>query len=74
MKIFNIDQIESDLEEFKQALRDEMVNNQTYYERLTGISKQHINYFVHGKRGFSMDKLKHIYKCIQGDKNGMDKR
>jgi hypothetical protein len=72
MREFNIDLIKKSGEEIKELaaeLRKELSKRQSYYVKLTGISKQHINYFIHSEKGFSIDKLIYIYECIQADDN-----
>jgi hemerythrin superfamily protein len=68
MKEYDIDFLESELESFKEDLRQVLKSNPQHYVKLTGISKQHISYFINKDRGMSLEKLKHIYKCIQADK------
>lgn len=73
MKYFDVDKIENDIEELKTELRKILITDQSYFVRLTGVSKQHIHRFVHTGQAMSLERLIHIYKCIQGDGNGMDK-
>jgi hypothetical protein len=69
MRIYDIDHIESELESLKEDLREVIRTNPMYYSKLSGITKQHCNYFIHNKRGMSLEKLKHLYNCIQADMN-----
>ena len=73
MKYFDINTIEKNIEELKTELIKEMSANQSYYVKLTGISKQQINRFVHTGEALSLKKMIHIYKAIQAVENGMDK-
>jgi DNA-binding transcriptional regulator YdaS (Cro superfamily) len=69
MKIFDTKKIErslEDLKELSEELKKEIATNQSYYGKLTGISRQHLNSFIHGKSNFSVKKLLYIYKIIQG--------
>ena len=68
MREYDIDFLENELESFKEDLRQVLKSDQQYYVNLTGISKQHISFFINKDRGMSLNKLKHIYKCIQADK------
>ena len=69
MREYDIDFIEAELENFKEDLRQVLKSNPMYYVKLTGISKQHISFFINKDRGMSLPKLKHIYKKIQEDDN-----
>jgi len=66
---YDIDFIEAELENFKEDLRQVLKSNPMYYVKLTGISKQHISFFINNKRGMKLDKLKKLYLCIQADMN-----
>ena len=65
MKYFDVDKIEKEIEEIKEELIKVMVEDQSKYVRITGVSKQHISGMINGRQTFNLSRMFYVYRKIR---------